>query len=317
MKKIRDFFKRYPILYALMGLIAVVIVIYILPIYVLSNFDFGYFKFGVREAIAGLFVLLVYWIIAGSRDFKITFTGFGYGFRLMRYLFILYGIVVVIGVIMMIKSFANPETASETLFSLLNVLLIALFVGIVEEFTFRAMLFGGLARVFGNTKKAVMIAAVISSFAFGFIHVAYDVFMGEVTDFFGTAMAVGKTVQAGLVGFVLAIIYYKTRNIWAVAALHSLNDLALFLLEVNGKSPSTDYVISSATENYNLIGIIMVVMYAVFALLTLPMIIRAVRAWKDEPEPCVCPMDDEFLPRRLKYLSSKKRKAAEKTEKAE
>ena len=36
--------------------------------------------------------------------------------------------------------------------------------------------------------------------------------------------AIGKTAEAGLFGFGLLILYWKTRNIWACAIAHGLND---------------------------------------------------------------------------------------------
>lgn len=86
----------------------------------------------------------------------------------------------------------------------INILLAGRFVGFVEEFTFRGLMFGGLLQKFGNTKKSIITAALISGFTFGALHVLGSVLGGDVTDYVTTdssqvGMAIGFYVIFTLV----------------------------------------------------------------------------------------------------------------------
>lgn len=300
----KTFLKNNPLVFALIGIISIVLIVDVLPPLLLPHTDFGALELGIREAVAAVLILLIYFIFAGKRDFRFTPMGFGYGFTLMRYLFIIYFVIASISMIRIIMAIADPEMTKSTLLSLANAALIGLTVGIVEEFSFRAMIFGGLASAFGHTKKGVVWAAVVSGILFGFIHVAMDVVTGNIQDIWGWLQVLGKTVQAGLVGFVLAIIYFKTRNIWVVVILHGLNDFLLFLMEVVEGIKADGYVFSDQSTLSVPTGLIPALVYAAFSLLTIPMIIRCVRELGKEKD-FVLPMDDGFVPRPIRYSKKK------------
>lgn len=290
--------KKCPVLFAVLGLVTIVLAIEILP-GIIGN-PYEPLELGIREAAAAVFILIVYCLFAGTRDLKPKFKGFGYDFRVLLYMFIILGVFATSGIITRVKSLSGTDSSSALL-NLLNSLIACLFVGIVEEFTFRAMIFGGLASCFGRTKKGVLWAAVISGIIFGFIHVAPDmIFNDSITlDAFTIAQAAGKTLQAGLMGIVFAILYFKTRSIWAIALIHSLNDFALFLLPNNSNAGS--YLTNNIPGMDEFAKYAPIVIYAVFSLLVVPALVRSVRELKKEETPYVLPLDDEFLPRAVTY----------------
>lgn len=294
MKAIRNFMKKCPYIYALLGLAAVILAVQVLPSIVPMPSE--ELKLGLREVVAAIFIFLIFWLTTGTRDVKPCFKGLGYGFKIVLYVFIVFSIFTVTGLFKFVKVVGGPDSGA-TLLSLLNYTLAGLFVGIVEEFTFRGMIFGGLARCFGHTRKSVIWAALISSFIFGFIHVSMEVFTGQIKDVFGILQVVGKTLEAGVFGFAFALIYIRTRNIWVVVVLHSINDYLLFLGQVADQAGTPTYIMQG--ENLETFARVMpIVVYAVFSALLIPALVKTVRELKNEEEPIVLPLDDEFIPRK-------------------
>ena len=293
MSSLKSFFKKFPLVYAAFGLALILAMLNFIP--VIPGWKAGS---GIREVIMAVIVLAVWGLIQGRKALRPDFTGTKYGFRLIRYMFILYCVFIVISVVGYIRN--KTQFAPGTV---LNLVLAALSVGIVEEFTCRGMIFGGLCHAFGGKKKGVLWAAVISSFLFGFIHVFNELFAGSEYSAERLLQMFGKTLQAGLIGFGFAMLYIKTRNIWAVAALHSLNDALIFIYSAD--SPIIGkYVQTGVNGKAASFG------YLFFILFSLPFLINTVRELRKEPEPLVCPLDDEFTPRAPVFVPRKKKKDA-------
>lgn len=121
-------------------------------------------------------------------------------------------------------------------------------------------------------------------------------------------MAAGKTVQAGIMGFLFFIIYLRTRSIWAVALLHGLNDLFPFLMDITKEMTEKPKYILQTDASDSLVAWIFVAMYLVLIILSMPAVLRGLRELGKEPEPYVIPSDDGFVPRDLVF--EKKRKNA-------
>lgn len=302
MNRIRSFLRSRPLVLALLGIVTIWFSIRVLPV-----IDLGGITLGVHEAIAACVVLIVYAVCVGKRDLKPDPSGFGYGFRLMRYLYIIQFVLAGIGVISLVSALVNDGNTAP-LINLLNAVIACAFVGIVEEFTFRGMLFGGLVSLFGRSKKSVIWAAILSGIAFGFIHVANEVFTGQIGDAASAAQVAGKTIQTGLSGFVLAVIYFRTRSIWAAAALHGLDDLLLFLFGVAQEGSIGTYVTQSSGTGDPRTSLIPIGVYLLFSLMMIPAVVRAARGLNREPEPYVLPGEERFLPRKLSYEAQRGRK---------
>lgn len=301
MKNLREFMKKHPLVYAVLGILTIWVAIKVLP-----TIECGGLTLGVHETVAAVFVLFVYWLLSGSRDLKPNFCGFAYNFRVLRYLMILQGIVGLFGLMALFSLLAAKGSAEEaentaSLIPLLNAVVTCAFVGIVEEFTFRGMVFGGLCAFFSKTKKGLLAAAAVSGIAFGFIHVANEVFTGQITSGTAAAQVVGKTIQAGVFGFVIALLYFRTRSIWAAVLLHGLNDFLLFLVGVSQEQQKQSYVTAIGDSESFLTTVLPILLYLFFTLLFLPAVFRILRDLKKDPQPYVLPMDEDFIPRKLVY----------------
>ena len=80
--------------------------------------------------------------------------------------------------------------------------------------------FDAIIYQFRKFKYVWVLAAVVSSFIFGYVHVMYEPLNSPLM----VGQVVGKTISTGLFGLASLFLYWKTRNIWACGLLHGLFD---------------------------------------------------------------------------------------------
>ena len=186
---------------------------------VLGIYSLNY-KYGVdyiTEMIYALLVLII--MLLFKNDYVFTqkkdkfFTGIKLGLPML-----------VLSVIIMISNIISLEEFH--LIKFINVLLLSLFVGIAEEFLCRGWLQNEFIEKYSKNKKMVLTSIVLSSLVFGFMHILN---LGAQS-LFETILQV---INALGVGFLLGVLYYKTKNIWSVIFLHSFYDFAIFLGQMN------------------------------------------------------------------------------------
>ncbi len=115
---------------------------------------------------------------------------------------------------------------------LISLMVLFLFVGFFEELCFRAILNDALVYRFRDRRWVFVLSAVASSLIFGAMHVIGS----SVTSPEGFAQALLKTLSTGIAGFAFLILYWKTRNIWAVGLAHGLFDFLSALPLVAGST---------------------------------------------------------------------------------
>lgn len=294
MKSCIDFSKKHPIVLTVLTLAYVYGLLHLTLL-----IPGGPMKLAIIECIMAVCVFIAAYLFMGKE--KVTFSkkGFGYAFRTLRGYFvfmIIFNAFAILGAITLIAQ--KGEEFHYQPIAFINVLVASFAIGIVEEFSFRGLIFGGLLQKLGNSKKNIIIAAFLSGLLFGVMHVFGSVVNGEVTDMASAATAVLKTVQTGVFGIVLAFIYYKTRNIYAVAALHALDDFLLLFAGTFLGSERVSYVTSSNAGSA--IGA-----YIVFTLVVVPSIVRGIKNVK--PEEAI-PFDEDFLPRVVEFEKKSKKK---------
>mgnify|MGYP000847285730 FL=1 len=97
-------------------------------------------------------------------------------------------------------------------------------VGITEEITFRGLIAGMIYDKYGATPAGVWLSVIASSLIFGMVHITNAVG--------GEAALSGVLIQmagASAMGMCLAAVYFRGRNIWAVAAVHGFMDCCALL----------------------------------------------------------------------------------------
>ena len=161
----------------------------------------------------------------------------------------------------------------ETLIGLIEVTVLCFFVGINEEGMFRGLMFGGLLAGLGKRRNGVLLAAIISSLAFGFIHVVFDL------DFnypLGVVQGLLKTLETGMFGLILCVTVLENRNCLGAMSVHGFFDWILMISSVLNGSPITATYVST-DPNQSIAGIII---FSIFAVLYTPKTIAAYKRLK-------------------------------------
>lgn len=104
----------------------------------------------------------------------------------------------------------------------------ALMIGLFEEFAFRGVLFPYILENRRSTAKSIFWATVLSSAAFGAVHL-FNLFAGG--GFVAVILQVGYSF---LIGGMCAIVLLYTRCIWICVALHAIYDFCGFLIPTLG-----------------------------------------------------------------------------------
>lgn len=128
----------------------------------------------------------------------------------------------------------SGEYHSNIPLQLLIVFFMFLFVGLFEELAFRAIINDAIIYRFRDKKYVFVLSAVCSFLFFGAAHVVGSTLDTPVA----WVQAILKTIQSGVMGLALLILYWKTRNIWACGIIHGLSDFFLGfhlgIFDVNG-----------------------------------------------------------------------------------
>ena len=202
---------------------------------------------------AGL-VLIVVLLFKNKYIFTQKRLGFFESFQYILPELLLSGFFVLISVIGIIAN-DNPLD----IYALFNLALYCIFIGIVEEFLCRGWLLNEFLERYSNNKKEIVLSILFSSFIFGVIHF---INIGETQGVFETLVQV---MNAAASGVFLALVYYKTKNIWVVVASHAIWDFSLFLSQANsmGECLASDPTTLSIVMNI-LRGLILTGAYLLF-----------------------------------------------------
>ena len=153
-----------------------------------------------------------------------------------------------------------PE--SGLLLRLFSLLVLFFFVGQFEELCFRAVLNDAIVYRFRGTKGVFVLSLVISSLVFGAVHIIGSPLTGALD----WAQAVLKTLSSATMGVACLILYWKTRNVFAVGLVHGLYDFLTQISLVLGGSAKLgagSYVVQG---NDAIVGIIMLSVQMLFGL---------------------------------------------------
>ena len=179
-----------------------------------------------RQAALAVFLVCLLFAVGQGRIFRQKRQSFYKGL-------ITGGYMLLISVLSMILSLMDAEDFSSVdtiVFSMLYFVLI----GFNEELIFRGITADLMLRFIngkmgkdeesdraGGTgrRKAVIIAAVLSSLIFSLAHLSNM----QYSDPFGVLV---QMIGAFLMGMLLTVVYYRTRNIYSVMFLHAVNDIA-------------------------------------------------------------------------------------------
>lgn len=183
---------------------------------------------------------------------------------------IIYGIkrgmpIFVVSFISLFSSLTGILGENLNIPNLISLIILAITIGMAEEFFFRGFIQGEIVDAYGKSRKQVIISVVVSGVIFGLVHLT-NALSGQ--DIITTLMQV---LQASSLGILLGSIYFITKNIWSVVFLHAFYDFAIMLSEVNSYKDcinSTDISMIMLIFTF-VVSLIYVVIYLVGAYLNL------------------------------------------------
>ena len=282
MSTIRTFARSQPLLVTAVGLAIGLAVIWFVP----SDGSLANMMFIRLGLTIVMFAIMA--VAAGCNIIVPNAKSIGLSFKKSIYPLV---VALVMGVFVLLgTAMKNEGMVSDWPLQLALVIMLCLLVGTFEEGLFRGIVFSGLLARFGETRRGLIGAVIVSSLIFGFVHVTPSIMNGQVVTGLDMAQAALKTLQAGILGAFLAALFLKTRNIWGIALVHGLNDLFVMLGDaLFSGTTSTTYV-----NNDAMMASASVVMYGVFFLLYIPIIVSTVRMLKQVEVPCKGPFADRW-----------------------
>ena len=149
--------------------------------------------------------------------------------------------------------------------------ILCILVGINEEGIFRGLLMGGLLAKLGNKKNGPLIAALISSFAFGAVHVMFDM---DFSNIFSIGTGAMKTLETSMFALILCVPVMRDKNLWGAMTVHAFFDWVILCGETvaNGGMKPPTYVSTDPQQ-----AMATMVVFAIIAALYLPKTIRAIK----------------------------------------
>ncbi|AOZ95809.1 CPBP family intramembrane glutamic endopeptidase [Butyrivibrio hungatei] len=212
LKKYIEFMKRSPLITAALCIVYVVVCFKAVPGE--SNFQF----FIIRTMLCGAVCFFLYQI-SGDKTLTSCYVSTGYvivnsiGFLVMS---------LIMGSVLLISGIEDQVPLKDNpVLEIIIVFLMFMSVGLFEELAFRAVINDAIIYKFREKKYVFVLSAVVSSVVFGAAHIVGEF---DVTSSIAWGQAVAKTLESGVFGLALLILYWKTRNIWACGVTHGLFD---------------------------------------------------------------------------------------------
>ncbi len=211
LKKYIEFMKRSPLITA--ALCIVYVVVCFKTVHTETNFQF----FIVRTMLCGAVCFFLYQI-SGDKTLASCYVSTEYvikntiGFLVMS---------LIMGSVLLISNIEEKVPLKENpILGFIIIFLMFIAMGLFEELAFRAVINDAIIYKFREKKYVFVLSAVVSSLVFGAVHV-----LGfDPTSPIAWGQAVAKTLESGVFGLALLILYWKTRNIWACGVAHGLFD---------------------------------------------------------------------------------------------
>ena len=212
LKKYIEFMKRSPLITA--ALCIVYVVVCFKTVHTDTNFQF----FIVRTMLCGAVCFFLYQI-SGDKTLTSCYVSTGYvilnsmGFLVMS---------LIMGSVLLLSNIEEQVPLNDNpVLGLIIVFLMFISVGLFEELAFRAVINDAIIYKFREKKYVFVLSAVVSSLVFGAAHIVGEF---DATSAIAWGQAVAKTLESGVFGLALLILYWKTRNIWACGVAHGLFD---------------------------------------------------------------------------------------------
>lgn len=132
------------------------------------------------------------------------------------------------------------------------------------------------------------------------LHIYPALINGSINDLGSILTSLGKTIQAGILGFILCVVYIRTKNFWLISIIHALNDFFPMIVQYTLNIPEFDLEITNYTVNGEE-GIIIFFYYIILILFMLPPVVSSYRQLKRAIIPDYGIFKEKWIPQSATY----------------
>lgn len=182
---------------------------------------------------------------------------------------LLIGLLLSVNVILLLV--LGDITIGDALRTGAYVTILCFFVGINEELMFRGLLMGGFLAKLGDRKNGALYAALISSIAFGAMHVVFDM---DYSNAYSIISGLMKTLECAMFGFILCVPALEDHCLWGPITAHAFFDWIILVGNAiaAGGMHAPSYVSSDPKTAMIAIGL-----FTALAIIYTPRTIRSVK----------------------------------------
>ncbi len=180
--------------------------------------------------------------------------------------------LIIISLLILLSNIYDLSSQNIDILNLVSLIFLAITIGLAEEFLFRGWLQNEIVDSYKDNRRQIIMSIIISGVLFGLVHLI-NAFSGQ--DIFTTIMQV---IQTSAIGILLGSIYYISKNIWSVVALHSIYDFVILLGEVNSYKDCVNN--PNISVAMNIFTIIITICYSVIYLIGAYFILQKSNVYK-------------------------------------
>ncbi len=156
--------------------------------------------------------------------------------------------------------------ASADKYTAISLILYSITIGLTEEFMCRGWILNEFLERYGDKRKYVILSIVFSALIFGGMHIS-NIWVGGQT----ISETLIQILFATSAGIFFGSLYYRTRNLWAMAFLHGFYDFSLL---INDLQYIKDCTSNQTSFNYNMYSLAINGCLSIILLLSAFVIIR-------------------------------------------
>lgn len=197
-------------------------------------------------------IVAVVWALAYrySRKNRDIFKGF-FNFAKTKEALIMMLPVLLYAVISNWKNFAAPKVTLAILFS-------ALYAGICEDITWRALPLSQLMKMEGRDEKRLLLILILPAVGFGCIH------FGNIAAGSSVTYVLLQVFQTFGIGLLFGAVYLRTGDMTVLFAIHFLNDLLSFMGQTEGTIGIYDAPVFDASLVFDIVFCVFAIVYAFY-----------------------------------------------------
>lgn len=169
-------------------------------------------------------------------------------------------VICIAGVSSLMMSYQKPEIGFvQALPQLLLFFVFNMTVGVVEEVLYRGLIFNSFRKYFGESKKGVYRAVLLSALVFGIVHLTNLIFTPDLV-----IATITQVIYAFFFGVLFNVIYYRTDNLLPCIIMHGVFDFISVFWTCFAEDLDKQIEVSNTTDMDIVSGLILIGLMSTF-----------------------------------------------------